>query len=241
MAPEPTLSDLPEDEALAAEYVLGLLTADERAAFEARLRDDPVLRRRVDAWQETLLPLADAVAPVTPPAGLFSAIEGRLFPARRSDPKPGWLDSLWFWRSVSAAAAAVALVLAVAVAVDLPRPDRPAGRDVLIAQLQNDERGLDVAAYFEPGTNRLVLTRASGDPASGRAFELWIVVPEAAPVSLGTLPPESRVEVALGSDLAGRLDAGAALAISDEPAGGSPTGQPTGAILAVGPVSALRI
>ena len=239
MATDPTLTATPEDEALAAEYALGLLDAQERAAFEARLRDDHALRTLVESWDETFLPLAEAYEPVAPPAGVLTRIEERVFPDTASKAPSSWLDSLWLWRGLSAVAAAAALFLAVAVYVPERAPQTSG--EALIAQLQNEERALRVAAYFEPGSDTLVLTRTSGDPESGRDFELWLIAPESAPVSLGTLPAGARVEVSLADDLASQLDLGAALAISDEPAGGSPTGQPTGDILAVEPVSALQI
>jgi anti-sigma-K factor RskA len=239
MVTDPNLPERSEDEALAAEYALGLLGAEERRAFERRLREDPALRAMVDSWDQTFIPLAAAFEPVTPPTGTLTLIEDRLFADKRNEAKPSLLSSLWFWRGFSAIAAAAALFLAVAVYVP-GLNQQPEGQS-LIAQLQNEERALSVSAYFEPGDNTLVLTRASGVPESGRDFELWLIAPESAPVSLGTLPVGERIEVALAPDLIEQLDLGAALAISDEPNGGSTTGQPTGDILAVGPVSALNI
>ncbi len=239
MANEPTSSAMPEDDALAAEFALGLLSADEREAFELRLRDDQALRAAVASWDETFLPLAGSFGPVAPPSGALTQIEQRLFPESTQAHKQGFLSSLWFWRGFSAVAAAAALFMAVAVYAPTTGV-QPDGR-ALIAQLANEERALSVAAYYEPGSDTLVLTRTSGDPEAGRDFELWLIAPESAPISLGTLPVGERVEVALEPDLAQQLDLGAALAISDEPDGGSPTGQPTGDILAVGPVGALNI
>jgi anti-sigma-K factor RskA len=240
MATDPTPTARSDDEALASEYALGLLNEAERHAFEQRLRDEPALRANVALWDEAFLPLAEAFQPVAPPSGVLEAIETRLFADHSSvEAKSGWFSSLWFWRGISAVAAAAALFLAVVVY--LPSLDPRTEGQALIAQLQNEERALDVSAYFEPGSDVLVLTRASGVPTSGRDFELWLIAPESEPVSLGTLPAGERIEVALEPDLTVQLELGAALAISDEPNGGSPTGQPTGEILAVGPVSSLQI
>jgi anti-sigma-K factor RskA len=67
-------------------------------------------------------------------------------------------------------------------------------------------------------------------------LELWLIEGDAAPVSLGVLPEAPQARVPLDRALAARIAAGALLAISDEPEGGSPTGAPTGAVLAAGPV-----
>jgi anti-sigma-K factor RskA len=65
---------------------------------------------------------------------------------------------------------------------------------------------------------------------------LWLIAGGNAPVSLGVLPDSGIVALAFPVDLKDQLR-GATLAISDEPDGGSPTGQPTGAVLATGVVS----
>ncbi len=239
MSNEPASPTMPEDDALAAEYALGLLPAEERKSFEKRLRDDFTLRASVASWDKSLPPLADAFDPVAPPTGALVQIEQRLFPRNAQTRKQGLLSSLWFWRGSSAVATAAALFMAVALYP--PTTSVGPGGQAFIAQLQNEERALSIAAYFEPGSDTLVLTRTSGAPDYGRVFELWLIASESAPVSLGTLPTRERVEVVLASDLVAQLELGAALAISHEPDGGSPTGQPTGDILAVGPVSALQI
>ena len=53
------------------------------------------------------------------------------------------------------------------------------------------------------------------------------------PDSLGVLPQDAASRITLPEALRGKL-VGSVLAISDEPEGGSPTGAPTGAVLATG-------
>lgn len=239
MAEMPTGPTTPEDEALAAEYALGLLEANEREAFEQRLRDDAALRDVVANWEASLLPLADTIEPHAPPAGVFSRIEKHLFAVGAEPYKRNFLDSLSFWRGFSAVAAATALFLAIVLFGPSVGPQSDG--QALIAQLQNEERVLRVTAYFEQGSETLVVTRSSGDAEPGRDFELWLIAPESDPVSLGTLPIGERAEISLTEELSNQLSLDASLAISDEPSGGSPTGQPTGDILASGPISALQI
>ena len=64
-----------------------------------------------------------------------------------------------------------------------------------------------------------------------QAHELWLLPSDgAAPISLGVLDPQGDTRRPLPADVAARLTPGAGLAVSLEPAGGSPTGAPTGPI-----------
>jgi anti-sigma factor RsiW len=60
---------------IAAEYVLGVLGAEERREVERRLAQEPALASEVAFWEERLTGLADAVAPVSPPQATWSRIE----------------------------------------------------------------------------------------------------------------------------------------------------------------------
>jgi anti-sigma-K factor RskA len=63
-----------------------------------------------------------------------------------------------------------------------------------------------------------------------RALELWAVPPSGAPRSLGLIAGNAATVVRRDK----LLDGTAALAVSLEPSGGSPTGAPTGPVLYVG-------
>ena len=56
-----------EDVALAAEYVLGVQDAAERAAVEARMRDDAGFARLVQRWEMQLSDLNDNYAEAPSP------------------------------------------------------------------------------------------------------------------------------------------------------------------------------
>jgi anti-sigma-K factor RskA len=216
----------PEDDATAAEYALGLLPADEARAFRARLALEPVLRGAVLDWERRFATLAEReIAEVPPPSGVEAQLMARLLrdaPPRRAAP--------WRWLTGLAFAALAAL----AVLVYTGGPER--GTAELTARLAGAEDTLVLAASFDAETGRLALRREAGTVAEGRAQELWLIAGEAAPVSLGLLSPGQDTELVLPEALHPLL-AGAVLAISDEPPGGSPTGAPTGAVLATGVVS----
>ena len=66
-------------------------------------------------------------------------------------------------------------------------------------------------------------------------MELWLIPADGVPRSIGVIPVAERTAMVLSPQILAALAAGTTLAISDEPAGGSPTGQPTGAVLALEP------
>lgn len=226
-----TQEDHSDDTALAGEYVLHLLDDADRQAFEARMNRDPALRDLVRAWETHFVALTDDIAPVAPPPSVKSGLQGALFadvPRRRRNLIRGWLSG-----GLVAAALAVAVV-AVAPIV-LQQPDAPAPS--LSAQIAAEDGSLVVAASFIAETNTLEITREAGGALPGRVLELWLIAEGAdAPVSLGVLPADQTARIAIAPAIAPQLG-NAVLAISDEPPGGSPTGAPTGAVLAVGPVA----
>ena len=79
-------------------------------------------------------------------------------------------------------------------------------------------------------------TLLTNDP---RAIELWLILPKQRPRSLGLIQPGQPIRLTIPPDLAGRLTPDAALAVSLEPPGGSPTGQPTGPVIASGKLTSL--
>lgn len=72
------MSDVVKDEIAAAEYVLGVTDAAERAAFEAQMRAEPSLGMLVVEWELRFAGMNMAYAPMPAP-DLFPLIESRLF------------------------------------------------------------------------------------------------------------------------------------------------------------------
>jgi anti-sigma-K factor RskA len=207
------LTPMEADDALAAEYVLGVLTLSERAEAEARIKRDPAFAAQVTAWESRMAGMNDDYAEAPAP-NLLPKIEARLFPQSAPAPRRGFgLNFGW----LTGATVAAMLALATFATLAPPRPD-------LVATLATaDNRLAYRVAHFGAS---LQVTRVAGVPAvEGQVHELWIIAPNASPVSLGLLqdrplvltypvPPEGFV-----------------FAVSVEPAGGSPTGQPTGPVI----------
>lgn len=222
---------------LAAEYVLGTLSARARRRFEINLKDNPALRRAVAEWEKRLTPLALALPEVEPPSRVWQAIESRIRPGRQA--RPGIWESLSFWRFSSIASGLVALALLILMA--LPGPEAPPADGTRMVVVMNDLKTRDAAmtASWEPGKpgKRVMRIRVIGhaDMAPGTAWELWMLPGEdQKPVSLGLITTHDAQTVIVPEPLAAKLDQAQGLAMSVEPAGGSPTGLPTGPVLYAG-------
>lgn len=204
-------------DALAAEYALGLLQGEELSVAAERMRQDSAFARAVRAWQEWLAPLAEALTPVQPPASVKAAIDRALPGAATATAAP--LSRLRLWLAGAVAAGAVALAALVIVPlVTEEAPDQvatlnlPADAARLVAGVDLDDRTIEVT--LDAGT-----LPAEGD------VEMWWIAPGGTPVSLGLAPRSGSVTRPLPAGATGTE--GITLALSAEPTGGSPNGQPT--------------
>ena len=218
-----------DDGVLAAEYVLGVLTQAERNAFAPRLPKDAALRVQVGYWEQHFSAFNEEYASANPPPALRSAIQKRLFGAEVK--LPIW-QSLGFWRSMSfASLAALALVIAVPYALKPNSVTTPHGTS--IAELSGEAKAVKMDVSYDSASSTLRYAVVNGKAADGRDFELWAIVGKNAPVSLGVIAANAPGSINVPAQVAAQI-ADAVLAISDEPKGGSPTGQPTGAVLSTG-------
>ncbi len=217
MSDDPTITD-EDGHSLAAEYVLGVLDAPLRRAAERRMAEDSAFRCR-----SSLLGRAAWRARQRGDAG--DTARARLEPHRccadapRQRPANLWNSLLfWRWSAVASAALAAACLAVVYVAVVSP------SRAPLVATLDASGR-TGFLATIDPGHNTITIVPASLTSADQRALELWLIAPGDQPRSLGLIEAGRPVRISVPADLAGRVTADAALAVSIEPPGGSPTGR----------------
>lgn len=223
---------------IAAEYVLGVLGADERAEVERRMLQEPALAAEVARWEERLGGLADTIAPVTPPQDAWSRIEAAVAaPATAAPRAPSLWQSVAFWRSLAIGSAALAAASIAALAyLGLV----PAARTPLIATLSGTGAQPNFVATVTASGNSLTVVPASLLTNDPRSIELWLIpAGETRPRSLGLIEPGKPIRLDIPPDLARRLTPDASLAVSLEPPGGSPTGLPTGPVVALGKLTSL--
>lgn len=227
-----------------AEYVLGVLDADTRAEVAREVMVSDEAATAVALWQRRLLPLADTIADVTPPPYVWARIHDALqldAPARAATPaRKGLWNNLpvWHWLGMGATAAAVALLVVVNLPPRAPAPvETQAG--YMAATIQQDNGSTGWTATMDPQRRRMVVVPAT--PVAfepGKAPELWLIPAGGKPISVGMIALDKPTTIALDPALVARLGTTALLAVSVEPTGGSPTGQPTGAVIAKGAINA---
>ncbi|QDY70551.1 anti-sigma factor [Qingshengfaniella alkalisoli] len=216
--------DISEDEALVAEYVLRLLDADAERALEARLQSEPDLRARVQFWEGEFANLAVDLPDETPSSsvrsGLLAELNGKV-----TAPRFGWV------RGWLALPGLVAVVIAAFFAFS-PILRAPAFDPAFHATLISDDGSVHIEAGYAPNGSLFKVIPEQGKPLPGRDFELWVIGENAtAPVSLGVISSDGEITFEISPEIAALIEGGT-LAVSDEPEGGSPTGAPTGTILA---------
>ena len=177
--------------------------------------------------------LLEFVPPAPPPADLLDRIENRIDAIDRArsaaDAHAARVRS--GWRMLGAGLAGVLAGGAVMAAVVLSDPGaiRRCGGSVPLAVLASADEAprLRVAAIAD---GRYLRLEHSGPRiAADRALELWAIAKgDPVPRSLGLLAAKGKVTVL---PLTAAIDAGDVLALSEEPAGGSPAAAPTGPVL----------
>ena len=225
----PGSGDDPDDPGLAAaEYVLGALPPEQARAVEALALADPAVAASLQAWEARLAPLADLVAPVQPPRevwrrlALAAGLEDDRGRRRRVySPAQRFWRSVGLWRGLTLGATAAAAALAFV----LLRPVAAVQPDLLAALSPAGTPGATFLVRIGPDGSATVVATTAPDQAPGRALQLWALpAGGTVPISLGVLPPDGRAQ------LRAPARAGTQLLLSDEPEGGSPTGQPTGPV-----------
>ncbi len=238
MSDLPALPDGPDpgdpDAVLAAEFVLRLLPAEEEAACAARAGRDPAFAAEVARWRVALGALDAEYAPVTPPAVLRGRVEAALFGARPSLATRLWASAA-LWRGVAAAAVAAAVAVGV-----LGVPGRRETLPDLVATVAPAVGDVQLVALLDRQAGVIRFTRIAGAAPAGRSLELWLMpAGETVPTPLGLVPAEDRFALTLAPGLADRVAPGASILVSEEAAGGSPTGLPQGPVVASGAISEL--
>lgn len=226
-----TESTPPDDDFIAAEYVLGVLALEEKQSVERRIATDVSFARLVARWQQQFDGMNAEFDPVIPPSHMKALIDKRLFGTVSQQSAP-FFNNLVFWRSIAFAA----LILA---AIGFGRDfltDPSTSDKQLIASMDATGSAYRTVAVYNQDRKELKVSFVAGELPADRSLELWLIAGAQAPVSLGLIKSAPVTQFSLNQSVAEKLQDGATLAISLEPLGGSPSNAPTGAVIAAGTV-----
>ena len=226
-----------ERELLAAEYVLGLLEGE--ALLEARglVRRDPAFADAVAAWESRLAPMLDIIPEQAPPHELWPKIQKAV---SASEPEGGEVVDLRrrrnLWRTYAAAMTALAAALGFLLLFGPGRQPAPVVQpqppSSLVASLAATDEQTALTLVYDQGRRSLLVTPAQIASRPGRDHELWVVPASGSPRSLGLVRSGAQTRVEIRPEIGALLRDRATVAVSVEPAGGSPTGTPTGPVIA---------
>ena len=174
------------------------------------------------------------------PSGPISTPNGSPTLILAAGPVSVW-QSLTFWRGLSIGSPVLAAACVATLVYVGMRPMPPATpRAPLLATLTGAKTKMPnfVAAIGTDGRS-LTIVPAALLTADKRSMELWLIPEGGKPASLGLISAGQPVQLNLPPELLKHVGTGATLAVSLEPLGGSPTGQPTGEVIAHGNLSRL--
>jgi anti-sigma-K factor RskA len=228
------MNELDDIDALAAEYVLGTLSRAERAEAEARLSREPAFAETVAAWERRLGPLAEVVAPVTPPPGLYNKIRAQIGLAQNvvslKAREQAIVRRANRWRNATIGMTALAASLAGVVGwQDYQRRLVPTQ---YVAVLQADKTLPAFLLTVDTQTNMFVISAMQKPAEAEKSYQLWLVHEEMPkPKSLGIFDDSGMEVMPMAEGKMHDMMMDGTYAVSLEPKGGSPTGLPTGPVL----------
>ena len=219
------------NELLAAEYALGVLAGTERTTAAQRVARDRAFAALVAAWEERLAPWSAELPEVAPPPQVWERIAAQLSGAQRQ--RPRFWQSLMFWRGFGIVSSLAAACLAVLLYLNVASQQAE-----LVASIEGDGQRIFVAVIdVKRAVIAVVPAAYRSDPT--RVPELWLIPSGGKPLSLGVLPADGLAQIAIPPAFADQTRRDAIVAVSLEPPGGSPTGQPTGPVIGSGKLTNL--
>jgi len=215
---------------LAGEYVLGLMRGPARRRFERLMMESRALTSEAVVWEGHFAQWALSLKPIDPPGYLQWRLMGRV--RAESQPKGERLRNS-FWRSWAVAATVVLAIVIVTQKLTPPTQQKPAE-----FALMSDAKGNPLwLISVHPEANRVDMKVVTPNPVpAGKSYELWMIPDGGKPVPMGLMNETGVASETISPELLQRLQGAKALAISLEPQGGSPTGQPSGPVLWVAPL-----
>lgn len=229
-----------------AEYVLGVLDADARAEVAHEVLTNEQAATAVALWEHRLLPLNEDVAPSDPPHYVWARIQNTLqldVPTSRQDTttRPHLWNNLRVWQWLGLGTSVVAAACLVLLLLPSHRASLPVRTAIpyMASTITQSDGHIGWTAMLDLQHARMVVVPVTPQTLTqGRAPELWLIPEGKKPIAVGMIDSRVPTTLMLSAAQLAQLGPNAALAVSLEPMGGSPTGQPTGPVIAKGTISA---
>jgi len=234
--------DMDEDQALAGELALRVLSPGDEAAARAREAAEPVFAAHVDAWNERLAALAEEVAPVEPSPWVWPRVEAGLTPPAAAND-----NGVVFWRRwaigstglLAASLAAVVVLLAQPAPAPVAPPASPSPV-IRVATLTLETGAAAMTLAYDTATGELYLAPTDKMAGDTRVPHLWLVMPEGGVQLVGAIDGSATSRHHLGQTLAGPAGVASRVAVSmEEPGHTPPPNRPDGPVVATGDLQRL--
>lgn len=224
-------------EELAAEYVIGTLPTGERESVNTRRLHDHALDMAISRWEQKLSPLLESVIPVPPPEGLFgkiqSEVSGSLAVISIAEHRAKLAARMRPWRLATGAMTALAASLAGFLIWS--GPVAPDMNPKYVAVIQEKSHSPAFLMTVDMKSHMCAIKTVISPPNPDKSYELWMVHESwKQPRSLGLVAKNDMEMMPMAPDIDPDLYMNATFAVSLEPAGGSPTGIPTGPVMYAG-------
>jgi len=229
-------------ERLAGEYVLGTLRGGALRRFERLMHERPYIRYAVDTWEDRLNPMAESLPDVVPDPRVWKAISKGIKTGSRSHKNEsalqgvtgkgtGFWQNLGFWQ---AATALMSVLLAVVVLMPQQKFDSMSVPSY-VAVLESDSK-VPMMVTMGDQAKRIVSVRIMEMPEVGddRDIQLWAMRGHnQSPLPVGILHKDNmETQLSFSKPEWQEYVKGAKMfAVSFEPKGGSPSGQPSGKMM----------
>lgn len=242
---EPTdIPPIDDDQALAGELALRVLSPAEEAVARAREAAEPAFAAHVEAWNEQLAGLAEEIAPVEPSAWVWPRVEAGLAPPVAAND-----NSVVFWRrwaigstGLLAASLAAVVMLMAQPAPEPLAPAAPAAPTAVtrVATLTLESGAAAMTLAYDPATGELYLAPTDAMAGDVRVPHLWLVMPEGGVQLVGAIDGSAISRHSLGQTLSGPAGQANAVAVSMEAPGHTPApNKPDGPVVAQGELQRL--
>lgn len=223
-------------------YVLGALSPEERAHFEAQMHNNEHLQKQVNDFQAQMLSLSDQLPLEPVPAGFSARLEQSLdkleFANRATSAKSPASTSLWnslnLWRGFAMAGFLTTVFLSVQLLQTAPQIETQTRYVAVLVAPQEKTPGWIIQANTQtPEPTIELIPVGTVEIPEGKALQFWTKAEGwDKPVSLGLVKKGQSLEVNI--DELPPLEANQLFELTLEDETGSPTGLPTGPIYSIG-------